>query len=248
MRKPWLTIPVTFWMWPASFAWMLIASACVLFTMPFLPYRKLNPIAAKLMSWCVYLGFNRVEIVRAPGFDPTRPSLYCQNHVSVLDGHIACVAIPTPFCGMMNAWHFRIPGYGWVMKHTGGIPVFPRTTGRTHETISIARSRAAEGLSILAFPEAHRTLDGKVREFRTGVFHIARDAGLPVVPMAIAGIHDINHKGSNWFTPGTIRVLLGAQIETEGCSSEDIPDLAKQTRQVIAGWVENGVAPERPSA
>ena len=58
------------------------------------------------------------------------------------------------------------------------------------------RSEIAKKHSILAFPEAHRTMDGRVQRFRRGLFLIARDVGLPVVPVAITGWYETARKGA----------------------------------------------------
>ena len=70
--------------------------------------------------------------------------------------------------------------------------LYPRTAGRTAELTAAAQDRVKRGLSILVFPEGHRTRDMKVGPFKRGVFFMARDANIPVVPLAVHGIHQVN--------------------------------------------------------
>ncbi|MBC7172435.1 MAG: 1-acyl-sn-glycerol-3-phosphate acyltransferase, partial [Polyangiaceae bacterium] len=160
------------------------------------------------------------------------------NHVNVLDAHTACAVIPQPFVGLMLAWHFHIPGYGWMMRATHGIPVHPGSAGRTDELVRHAKDRAAKGLSILAFPEGHRTLDGKVGPYKRGLFFMARDAGLPIVPVAVRGMFEVNQKGSFIIRPGDVTVYVGAQIETAGLDDEGIARLAASVQERVADYVE----------
>ena len=203
-------------------------------------YKRTAGLAMKL---CVYMTFSKVRVIYDPNFDPERRSVFAQNHVSMMDGHVACASIPHDFCGLMNAWHFHIPCYGWIMRSTGGIPVYPRTAGRTAELTAAAQDRVKRGLSILVFPEGHRTRDMKVGPFKRGVFFMARDANIPVVPLAVHGIHQVNRKGKYTFTPGHITVYVGAQLETTGLTDHEVHDLAERTRGIVSAFAETGIPP-----
>ena len=203
--------------------------------------------ASLAMKLCVYMTLSKVRVIYDPNFDPNRRSVFAQNHVSMLDGHIACTAIPHDFCGLMNAWHFHVPGYGWIMRSTGGIPVSSAKAGRTAELTAAAKDRIKRGLSILVFPEGHRTRDMKVAEFKRGIFFMARDANIPVVPLAVHGIHQVNSKGRYTFTPGEITVYVGPQLETDGLNDEEVHALAEQTRAIVSAFADTGHVPRRPA-
>jgi 1-acyl-sn-glycerol-3-phosphate acyltransferase len=196
--------------------------------------------AARPMALCLRLTFSRIRVIYSPDFDPNRRSVFVQNHVSMLDGHAGAVALPHEFCGVMNAWHFNVPCYGWIMRTTLGIPLYPHKDGRTAEVTAAARNRVDRGLSILVFPEGHRTRDGKVKEFKRGMFFMARDAEIPMVPFAVRGLGEVNGKGSYLFKPGTITMYVGAQVETKGLSDEEVRELALTMRDEIVHFVDTG--------
>lgn len=54
-------------------------------------------------------------------------------------------------------------------------------------TAGAAGSRIADGLSIAIAPEGTRSRSGAVGDFKTGAFHMAQQAGVPVVPVVIRG-------------------------------------------------------------
>jgi len=233
--------------WTWSFAWMSGVVVGGIAQMPFAPPQKLNRSWwAPMMGRTVGLTGSRVTITHDEGFDPERPSVFCQNHISVLDGLLASHAIPNSFCGLMKGEHFSIPVYGWVMKLSDGIPVWPRNAGRTAEMTEAAKSRAERGMSILVFPEAHRTTTGQMRPFKRGVFFMARDAGLPVVPMAVHGLYDVNHKGRWQIWPGHIRVHFGAQIETAGLDDEAVGRLAEHVHAQVEAFAQTGTPYDGP--
>lgn len=96
-----------------------------------------------------------------------------------------------------------------------------------------AIKRKQDDFSILTFPEGGRTKDGEVQKFKRGVFLMARDAGYPVVPIAVQGNFQINQKGSRLFWPGNIRVYVGPQMETDSLSNEQVEELALRCETIV---------------
>lgn len=248
IMKKILLFPLSVFVIAGSFALMSLGfTIAVLLMMVGIPFRKSHKyVGALAMGMCPRLTLSRFKIIRHPEFDPERRGIFAQNHVSMMDGHLACIAIPQAFCGLHNAWHFKVPAYGWIMKLAGGIPVYRRSDGRTGEITAAAKNRVNDlGISILVFPEAHRTKDGRMRDFKRGVFFIARDAGVPIVPLAVRGFENVNKKGSWLFNPfKTVEIYIGKQLETEGLSDDEVRQLAVTTHDIMADWVHDGVLPE----
>lgn len=230
-------LPRAAFVWTAGFGLMLGASLGSAVAAPLRTPVETSLWSASVFAKVLRFAGARLELHYDVAFDETRTSAFCFNHVSLLDAHTASRTIPQPFVGLMLAWHFRIPGYGWVMRTTNGIPVHPHSAGRTEELIAEARDRVAKGLSILTFPEGHRTRDGNVGPFKRGVFFMARDAGIPVVPVAVRGLYEVNKKGSWLFRPGAVSVRVGPQIETAGLDEHGITALAVTTQHAVAEYV-----------
>jgi 1-acyl-sn-glycerol-3-phosphate acyltransferase len=79
----------------------------------------------------------------------------------------------------------RFPLFKTVLKKVGAIVV--DNCGGIEARKALARSAAeahAEGRRILIYPEGHLAPVGVRYRYRTGVFHMYRDFGLPVVPAA----------------------------------------------------------------
>ena len=233
------------WVWVGSFSWMLVGAllTLVLLTLRF-PYQRVHLwVTAPIFSSVLKLASIRLEVNYHPGFDPERRSVFTQNHINLLDGHLAAAVIPHAFSGLMNAWQFKIPIYGWLMSMSKGIPVRRARRDRILAEISeAAAERKRIGMSVLTFPEGHRTLDGNVRPYRRGVFLMARNAGMPMVPIAVRGLYDVNNKRSRFFffPLRRVEVFVGPQFETDGLDDDKMGDLADELRRRTQHWVQHG--------
>lgn len=234
--------------WPATFAVMLVGAvlSLVLLLIGF-PYQRVHMwVTAPFFTACVPLSFTRLRVHTHPDFDPEQRCVFVQNHINLIDGMVASCVIPHAFSGVMNAWQFKIPIYGWLMSLSKGIPVHRGRRGETIEQISeAAAERQRIGMSVLTFPEGHRTLDGKIQPFRRGVFLMARNAGMPVVPITVVGMYEVNRKGSFLFYPGRrVDVFVGPQLDPRGLSDEDVPAFAERVRGFMVHCFEHKRWPE----
>jgi 1-acyl-sn-glycerol-3-phosphate acyltransferase len=238
--------------WTFAFAFMLLLAIVSLLLLLFLPYPKVHHrVPAPGFSLIARAAtLFRFRVTYDPAFDPRRPSVYVMNHTNLLDAHVASAVIPQPFCGLMNSWHRFVPFYGWLMRLSRGIFVRPADRGRLLDVMTAeARVRREIGMSILTFPEAHRTLDGRIRTFKKGVFFMARDAGYPVVPIAARGMFGVNRKGSRLFRPAPVDVHVFPQMETAGLTDAEVGRLAEEARALVTAYVERGWLPsERKEA
>jgi len=85
------------------------------------------------------------------------------------------------------------------------------------------------------FVEGTRAQPGELLPFKKGAFYMARQAGVPVVPVAIRNSDVLMGKGTGEARSGTIEMVLLPPIDTVGrTSDEDIDRLIAESRDVIA--------------
>lgn len=213
------------------------------------PYQKVHMwVTAPIFGSVTRVATIRLRVHFHPDFEPEVRSVYCQNHINLLDGMVASAVIPHAFSGLMNAWQFNIPIYGWLMRMSKGIPVHRgRRRDRVIEDISTeARKRKEIGMSVLTFPEGHRTRTGQPGPYKRGVFLMARNAAMPIVPLAVRGLYDVNNKTMGWlFAPfRTVEVFVGPQCSTEGLDNEGVAALADELRNWTSHCLVNGAFPD----
>lgn len=205
-----------------------------------LPQERLEGLSRLYCRGQVWLTSARWKAVVDEAVDPARPYLFVQNHVNLLDHVTMYPATPHFKQGMELESHFSIPFYGWFMKSRGTIGVRRGAGTQGREALREAmRVEVLKGRSILGFPEGTRTLDGRVGTFRKGLFMLARDLEIPVVPVAVTGMYEVLRKGDWRLRPGgDVTVWCDAPMETAGLSDEEVIALAGRAQRVVAERVD----------
>jgi long-chain acyl-CoA synthetase len=68
------------------------------------------------------------------------------------------------------------------------------------------------GYSVLVFPEGHRSADGTLQLFRSGIGLLAQQTEADVLPVALVGLGEVKRSGGHWFRSGRITVRVGNPI------------------------------------
>lgn len=175
-----------------------------------------------------FLAKPRVE--SAGPVQPAQPVLIVANHVTTYDMPLVQYGLPGPIRRRMAAamagdmlrdWrHFRnlAPGLNWlgpvawllVTALYNAFPL-PRSAG-FRRSFQHAGEALDRGYNVLVFPEGHRTESG-LQPFRPGIGLLVRDSGVPVLPVALAGLSQLKTKGRGWFRSGALTVGVGQLIE-----------------------------------
>ena len=173
--------------------------------------------------------------VRVAGLDrlvPGRSYVFAANHQSIYD--IPIVFAHVPFQLRIVAKHSlgRIPFLGWHLSRAGHLLV-----RRDNPGAGVLKRMArliGRGHSLIVFPEGTRSVDGTVGRFKGGLFLLAIDARLPVVPVAIHGSRFVMRKGRLWVCPGAVELVVHDAIATDGLSRDEARALAEQVRAIVS--------------
>jgi 1-acyl-sn-glycerol-3-phosphate acyltransferase len=235
MKSAWEVFRSIF-LWFISWLHFLIAVPILIALALVLDPRKHDWLQRGLCKRIAFFSGATVNSQMAPGFDPKRTSIFMVNHVNLFDPFILYCAIPQLVRGWELESHFKIPIYGWLMKRFGNVPV---PNGRSPKELKkLWRQTQAAingGTSLIIFPEAKRTRDGKLNAFEDGGFRLAQQLGVPIVPVTLEG--SIRHlRTEDWILrPTTITVWLHDTIETGEMKKEDVPALKQRVRAAIVG-------------
>jgi 1-acyl-sn-glycerol-3-phosphate acyltransferase len=162
-----------------------------------------------------------------------RPCVYMSNHQSVFDIAAIIATLPVPWRFVAKRELTWIPFFGWALALGGQIIVDRRNREASVRSLARAAERVRAGANVIIFPEGTRSPDGSLREFKSGGFHLAIEAGVPIVPIAVSGSRRISPKGSLRIHSGTVRVRYGEPIPTEGLCADDRVLLKGRVREAI---------------
>jgi 1-acyl-sn-glycerol-3-phosphate acyltransferase len=228
--------------WPLALSLMGVSLGAGFTASLVVPFEKFMPIVpGPVMGMVPLVSLSPRHLTYHPRFDAGRVSMFMMNHTSVFDAAVACWAIKSAFCGIQHAHHFKVPIYGWLMKRGNGIGVEKGASGQAARIAEQVQDRVRRGISILGFPEGRRTQNGRILPFRKGLFMMARDGGIPVVPLCVRGLWQILRRGEWVVRPGELEVFVGPQIETTGLSDEQVGELAERFCRFTTDYVERGI-------
>ena len=238
MKRAWYVLRSVF-LWVVSLLHFAIAVPILIVLAVFLDPKKHDWLQRTFCRRIIFFAGARIQVIRAPGFDPQKTSFFISNHVNLFDPFALYCAIPQFVRGWELESHFNIPIYGWLMKRFGNVPVPDvRRPSDLRRMWRLTRDAINSGTSLIVFPEGKRTRDGHVDEFQEGAFRVAQQLEIPIVPVSIVGSLQ-HHRTGHWmFWPATITVHLHDTIDTAGMSKEDVPELRKRVRDLVKGSVE----------
>lgn len=161
--------------------------------------------------------------------------VFVSNHQSIYDVPVLFAALPLQLRIIAKASLGRFPVLGWHLRWTGHLLV-DRARAGAGALKQVARMMR-RGHSLIVFPEGTRSADGRVGRFRRGLFLLAIDAGLPVVPVAVAGTRRVMRKGRLTTRPGDVTLVVHPPVPTDGLSRADAGALAERVRGLVAASV-----------
>ena len=189
-----------------------------------------------------------VEVVKgAEHLWSHRPAVFIFNHQSNIDAVVAMKLVRNRFTGVAKKEAKNIPGFGQLFQ-IGQVAFIDRGNVRDPKAVlapAVEKIRE-QGLSIVIAPEGTRSPTPRLGPFKKGAFHIALQAGVPIVAMVMKGQNEVMWRGSQTVRPGRIEVVVLPPFETSDWRVRDVNKRVEEVRNAflhtLAHW------PGRPSA
>lgn len=214
-----------------------------------------TPAAIAARAFILRAGFGsilRSEVTRQTEgldvFEGLRPPvLFVANHQSHLDAPVIMTSLPPKWMdrtavGAAADYFFDV---WWRAAATAlAFNAFPVERARGQRSARVARTLLLEGWNILIFPQATRSHDGWITDFKAGAAVLSSSTGVPVVPVALRGTYQAMPRGRGWPRPGRppVRVRFGRPVRPE--AGERPGDYSDRIRRALeatihedrAGW------------
>jgi 1-acyl-sn-glycerol-3-phosphate acyltransferase len=189
---------------------------------------------ARAWSWLILWTTRvRVSVDGLNRLEPGRTYVFVANHQSIYDIPILFSSLPFQLRIIAKESLGNFPFLGWHLRRTGHMLV-DRAHPDPAAVFTWAERLTSRGLSLIVFPEGTRSLDGQVHRFKGGSFHLALEAGLPVVPLSVIGSRHVMRKGRLMTCPGHVRLVVHDPIETSALAGMHAKEFAERVRRIVA--------------
>jgi 1-acyl-sn-glycerol-3-phosphate acyltransferase len=180
----------------------------------------------------------RVHVRGLERLDRREAYVFVANHQSNLDPPLLFAYLGHHVGAIAKKELLKVPLFkqGFPLVH-----VVPIDRSNRERAIESTRRGAAElrlGHSLMAFPEGTRSVDGRVREFKKGIFYMALEGGVPIVPVAINDTRLVMRKGAGTCVPGDVYLEILPPVSTEGYTIDNIEELIERVRAIIVPHIK----------
>ena len=163
-----------------------------------------------------------------------RPAVFIFNHQSQADGVIIPKLLRRDIASVGKKELANMPLIGRVMQLGGTVLIDRENSGSAIEAMQpLVDAMMIEGKSVALAPEGTRTISPKLGPFKKGAFHLAIQAGVPIVPIVIHNSGDVQPKGDWVYRPATVKVDVLAPIDTSTWTAENINTHVAEVRQLF---------------
>jgi len=181
----------------------------------------------------------RVRVRGLELLDPKRTYVFVSNHRSYLDTAAMFVYTGRRIGLLAKKELLKVPVLGVGMGFVNVMAIDRSNRESAIRTTEAAAQRIKSGVSFAVFVEGTRAKPGELLPFKKGAFYMARQAGVPVVPVAIKNSDVLMGKGTGEARSGTIEMVLMKPIDTNGLTTDDdIDRLVADVHALIAKELE----------
>ena len=218
-----------------SLGWLLVMSVVGVALIPVLfGHPDFNRTIARFGAWGICrISRIRVRIEHARSLEQFQPCIFIGNHQDNFDVYIFGSIFPRRTIVIGKRELRWVPFFNLFYYAAGNIFIDRKRHRRAVAGISEAGRKIRErGASVLIFPEGTRNRSGVgLLPFKKGAFHMAIEAGLPIVPLVASPVREVLDHRRRRITPGTIRVRVLEPIATKGLTADDVGRLADESRK-----------------
>jgi HAD superfamily hydrolase (TIGR01490 family) len=177
----------------------------------------------------------------------TRPAVFLFNHQSRLDVIILAKLLRGGFTGVAKRELANSPGFGLMFRLADVAFVDRANAAQAHRALEPAVRKLRDGISLVIAPEGTRSATPALGPFKKGAFHVAMQAGVPIVPIVIRNAGELMWRGASTIRAGTVQVTVLPPIPTVGWTVQELDKHVQEVREqylaTLTDWSGRGSRP-----
>ena len=159
-----------------------------------------------------------------------RPAVFLFNHQSAVDTLLVAKLLRRDFTGVGKQELRTHPVFGPAFAFAGVVFIDRGDTQKAIEAMKPAVVALKEGRSIAIAPEGTRSRTAKLGRFKKGAFHIAMQAGVPIVPIVFRNALDVLPRGAIVLRAATVEVVVLPPVDTRDWTRESLDERIEEIR------------------
>jgi putative phosphoserine phosphatase/1-acylglycerol-3-phosphate O-acyltransferase len=186
-------------------------------------------------------GVNVDVISGAEYLTSARPCVFVFNHQSKIDPIIAMKLVRGKLTGVAKKEAKNIPGFGQLFQLAEVAFVDRGNTTQAKQALEPAVAKVRDdGISLIIAPEGTRSATPRLGPFKKGAFHIAMQAGVPMVPIVIRNAGEVWWRGSQIIRAGTVEVVVLPPLDSTTWQADELgrhmADVREMFVETLARW------------
>jgi 1-acyl-sn-glycerol-3-phosphate acyltransferase len=224
-----------------AWSWIVAGALLLIFAPPVVLLGSLFERQNWIYWWAIWGARNwlrltgvKVKVTGRENLDPNQPYVFVANHRSYLDASPLFAFTGRRMGAIAKKELLKAPILGFAMGFVNVIAIDRSNRERAVETIKVATDRLRSGVSFMVCPEGTRAQPGEMLPFKKGAFHMAVQAGAPIIPIALKNSDVLMGKGTGEAWPGTIDMVMMPPVDTSWVKTdEDLDALVRQVQNTI---------------
>lgn len=176
-----------------------------------------------------------------------RPAVFLFNHQSQLDVLVLAKVLRGGFTGVAKKELANTPGFGLAFRLADVAFVDRKNAAEARKALEPAVEKLREGISLVIAPEGTRSATPSLGPFKKGAFHVAMQAGVPLVPIVIRNAGELMWRGSTTIQSGTVQVRVLPPVSTDGWTTKDLGEKVDEVRGMYVDALANWSGKARPT-
>ncbi|QLY31625.1 HAD-IB family hydrolase [Nocardia huaxiensis] len=175
----------------------------------------------------------QVRVVGAEHTRAPRPAVFIFNHQSQFDIVVLAEVLGAGFTGIAKKEVTKNPVFGPLMRFVEVTFIDRADTKAAKAALAPVVETLRGGLSVVIAPEGTRSLTPRIGPFKKGAFHIAIQAGVPIIPVVIRNAGEIAWRNSAIVRKGVVDVAVLPPIDVSGWDPADMDADVERVRQLF---------------
>jgi putative phosphoserine phosphatase/1-acylglycerol-3-phosphate O-acyltransferase len=168
-----------------------------------------------------------------------RPAVFIFNHQSSIDVAVIGSLVRHDLTGVAKKELARDPRFALIGYVVDIAYVDRADPAQARAALEPAVDKLRSGTSIAIAPEGTRSATRRLGRFKKGAFHLAMQAGVPIVPIVIRNAGDVMWRGSFLIRPGTVDVAVLPPIPTDDWTVEELDKRIGDVRDQFIATLED---------